>query len=421
MKKEEKSWILYDVANSAFVLIVVTVIMPIFFKEYAGAGLTGAESTAMWGYANAGAALVIALASPLMGTLADYEGFKMKMFLLFLIPGIISTLLISTAGQGGWIWCLAVFVTARVAWSGTLVFYDSFLIDVADEKDMDKVSSLGYGWGYIGSVIPFLAVIFLILSAKDTPNQYASFKTGFVITALWWIVFSIPMIRNVRQRFFMPHTAHPLKESFGRLVSGIRDIKKTRKIFFFLLAYFFYIDGVDTIISMAVAYGIDAGLGSTVLITAVLMIQVFAFPFSLFYGKLAGKFSAGVMIQAGIAVYVIITLISFFLPAIESAEGKKMVFYFLSFMVATSMGGIQALSRSYYGKIIPHERSAEFFGLYNIFGKFAAIMGPFIMGIATDFSGNSRYGILCIIILFGAGWILFRKAEKIPGHIGVSP
>jgi UMF1 family MFS transporter len=249
MKKEEKSWILYDVANSAFVLIVVTVIMPIFFKEYAAFGLTGAESTAVWGYANSAAALVIAIASPLMGVFADYQGFKMKMFLLFLVPGIIATLLTATVGQGAWIWCLAVFITARVAWSGTLVFYDSFLIDVSDEKDMDRISSLGYGWGYIGSVIPFLAVIFLVIKAGDTPDKYGAFKTGFVVTALWWLVFSIPMIKDVRQRFFVSPAVSPLKDGIARLVSGVREIRKSRKIWLFLLAYFFYIDGVDTIIS----------------------------------------------------------------------------------------------------------------------------------------------------------------------------
>jgi UMF1 family MFS transporter len=412
MKKEELSWILYDVANSAFVLIIVTMIMPIFFKEYAAAGLTGPESTALWGYANGAAALIIALASPIMGTIADYEGNKMKMFLPFFITGIISTLLLTTVGKGGWVSCLVIFIAAKIAWSGTLVFYDAFLVDVADEKNMDKVSSRGYGWGYIGSAIPFVIVILLILSAKDTPDQYKYFKIGFAVTALWWLLFSIPMIKNVKQKYFIPSSGSPVKESFKRMISGIREIRKFRQIYLFLIAYFFYIDGVDTIISMAVAYGIDAGLGTSLLIGAILMIQILAFPFSILYGKLSEIFSAGIMIQAGIAVYVFITLISFFLPVIKSAQGKTIVFCFLSFMVATSMGGIQALSRSYFGKMIPPERSAEFFGLYNIFGKFAAIMGPFMMGIATDLSGSSRYGILCVVILFGAGWVLFRKAES---------
>lgn len=412
MKKDEISWILYDVANSAFVLIIVTMIMPIFFKEYAAAGLTGSESTALWGYANSAAALIIALVSPIMGTLADYEGNKMKMFLPFFITGIVSTLLLVFVSAGGWISCLVIFMAAKIAWSGTLVFYDAFLVDVTDEKNMDKVSSRGYGWGYIGSVIPFVIVILLILYSKDTPAQYTYFKIGFVITALWWLIFSIPLIKNVKQKYFIPHDLTPVKSSFRRMISGIREIRKFKHIYLFLLAYFFYIDGVDTIISMAVAYGIDAGLGTALLIGAILMIQVLAFPFSILYGKLSEIFSAETMIQTGIMIYVLITAISFFLPVIESENSKKIIFYLLSFLVATSMGGIQALSRSYYGKIIPPERSAEFFGLYNIFGKFAAIIGPFMMGIATDISGSSRYGILCVVFLFAAGWIIFRKAEK---------
>ena len=412
MNKEKNSWILYDVGNSAFVLIIVTMLMPIFFKEYAGAGLTGPESTAIWGYANAAAALVIALVSPIMGTIADYEGNKMRMFLPFLITGIISTLLLAASDHGGWQFCIIIFIAAKISWSGTLVFYDAFLIDISDGEDMDKISSSGYGWGYIGSVVPFIIVILMILSVKDSPYQYTYFKIGFIITAFWWLIFSIPMIKNVKQKFFIPADIAPIKESFKRMISGIREIKKFKHIYLFLLAYFFYIDGVDTIISMAVAYGIDAGLGTAMLIGAILMIQVLAFPFSIIYGKLAETFGAGKMIQAGIFIYVIITVISFFLPGIESAGIKIIIFYTLSFMVATSMGGIQALSRSYYGKIIPPQRSAEFFGLYNIFGKFAAIIGPFLMGFATDISGSSRYGILCVVILLAAGLVLLQKAEK---------
>ncbi len=421
MKKNEFSWILYDVANSAFVLIIVTMLMPVFFKEYAAAGLTGPESTALWGYANSAAALIIALVSPIMGTFADYEGNKMRMFLPFFITGIVSTLLLATVAHGEWMSCLIIFITAKIAWSGTLVFYDAFLVDVADEERMDKVSSRGYAWGYIGSVIPFGIIIFMILSAKDVQDQYGYYKIGFVITALWWLLFSIPMIKNVKQIFFIPAVISPVRESFKRMISGLKDIGKFRQIYLFLLAYFFYIDGVDTIISMAVAYGIDSGLSTALMIGAILMIQILAFPFSLIYGKLSEIFSAGKMIQTGILIYVLITVISFFLPAIESDNWKKIVFYLLSFMVATSMGGIQAISRSYFGKIIPPERSAEFFGLYNIFGKFATIMGPLMMGIAISISGSSRYGILCIILLFATGWILLIKAENSALDAGKKP
>lgn len=413
MKKEEISWILYDVANSAFVLIIMTILMPIFFKEYAAAGLTNAESTAWLGYASSFSSLVIALTSPVLGAIADYKGKKMRMFLPFFITGIIFTFLLVTIGPGDWKYCLVIFMVARTAWYGTLVFYDAFLVDVSDEKDMDMVSSKGYAWGYIGSVIPFVICIAIILSDKDSAKNYMSYKIAFVITGIWWLVFTLPMLKNVRQKYFIPAGSSPVKDSIKRLVSGFRNLKNQGGIYLFLLAYFFYIDGVDTIITMSVAYGIDAKLGTTFLILAFLMIQVLAFPFALVYGKLAEKFTAVIMIKAGIIMYIVITLISFFLPGIESYNGKMIVFCLLCFLVSTSMGGIQALSRSYFGKLIPPERSAEYFGLYNVFGKFASIIGPFMMGLATDITGSSRYGVLCILLLFAAGWFLLEKAEKV--------
>jgi len=413
VKKDEISWILYDVANSAFVLIIITILMPIFFKEYAGNKLTGAESTAWLGYASSFSALVIALTSPVMGAIADYKGNKMRMFLPFFVTGIIFTFLLVTVGPGDWKYCLILFVLARTAWAGTLVFYDAFLIDVSDEKNMDMVSSRGYAWGYIGSVIPFIIVIALVMSEKNPENVYASYKTAFIITAVWWFALTIPMLKHVRQKYFIPRGNSPVMESMKRLISGFKNLKEQQEIYLFLLAYFFYIDGVDTIITMSVAYGIDADLGTTFLILTFLMIQVLAFPFALIYGKLAEKFTAMTMIRAGIIMYILITIISFFLPGIDSYKGKAAVFCLLCFLVSTSMGGIQALSRSYFGKLIPPERSAEYFGLYNVFGKFAAILGPFMMGLATDISGSSRYGVLCILLLFAAGWFLLEKAEKI--------
>lgn len=412
MKRDESAWILYDVANSAFVLVIVTMLMPVFFKEYAASGLSSAESTALWGYANSFSALVIALASPIMGIIADYKDNKKRMFVPFLTAGIVLTLLLAFTGRGEWIYSLVLFIAAKTAWSGTLVFYDSFLVDIAPHDRMDTVSSRGYAWGYIGSVVPFAFIIYLILSAGNSPDIYRHYKTGFIITGIWWLVFSLPMIIFVRQRYYISSAGSAITGSTRRLISGLKDLKDRKKILYFLLAYFLFIDGVDTIISMAVAYGIDAGLGTVSLIGAVLMIQVLAFPFSIVYGRFAEKRGAGYMIRVGILVYVIITVISFFLPAIESHSMKTAVFFLLAFLVSTSMGGIQALSRSYFGRIIPPERSAEFFGLFNVFGKFAAIIGPFMMGAATDLTGNSRYGILCIIILFAAGWILFDMAER---------
>ncbi|HON17303.1 MAG TPA: MFS transporter, partial [Spirochaetota bacterium] len=313
-------------------------------------------------------------------------------------------------GNSGWLICISIFIVAKISWATTNIFYDSFLVDVTSQERADKISASGYAWGYIGSTVPFIVSI-AILVATDF-NDLIKFKLVFIITALWWAIFSIPLIKNVRQKYFLEKPEREIRESFIRIGQNLNELKSHKNIVLFLIAYFFYIDGVDTIISMAAAYGIDSGVGTNSLIIAILFIQVIAFPLTALYGKLADKFSSKNMILAGIIIYSIITLIAFFLPALESKIAKEMTFFGLSFLVATSMGGIQALSRSFYSQLIPPSRSAEFFGLYNIFGKFAAILGPFLMGIATDISGNSRVGILCILLLFIVGGLMLKCIKK---------
>ena len=409
----EKSWVLYDVANSAFILIVVTTVMPLFFKDFAAKGMENAVATANWGFANSAASLLLAALAPILGTIADYRGLKKKFLVFFLLLGVAFTLMLTTVGPGRWLYCLAIFVVARIGFAGANLFYDAFLVDVTDSERMDWVSANGYAWGYIGSVVPFLAVIGLIMVGMTAegggilPELPA--KTGFVIVALWWLVFSIPLLRKVRQRHYIPPEPRPIRSSFRRLFDTFREIRRHRRAFVFLIAYFFYIDGVDTVITMATSYGRDLGFGVPTLIGVVLMIQIVAFPFALVYGRLAGVFGTRRMLFVGIAVYVVITLGSFIMPDLPSMELKTAAFWALAFLVATSMGGIQALSRSFFGRLIPPERSAEFFGFYNIFGKFATIIGPFLMGVISRMTGDSRYGILSILILFVAGGVALMK------------
>jgi UMF1 family MFS transporter len=281
---------------------------------------------------------------------------------------------------------------------------------------MDWVSALGYGWGYIGSVIPFLTVIGLLVWGQSrgdgVEGVLGPMRVGFLIVALWWAVFSIPLLKNVRQVHFIPGTRNPVFQSFKRLARTFQDIRQYRQAFVFLIAYFFYIDGVDTIITMAAAYGRDIGLSIPMLLAAILMIQVIAFPMALLFGRLAGRFGARNMIYAGIVVYGIITLLGFTLPFFSSLKIKTALFWGLAFLVASSQGGIQALSRSYFGRLIPAERSAEFFGFYNIFGKFAAITGPFLMGMIGWLTGDSRYGILSVLLLFIIGGILLKHVKQ---------
>ena len=415
MTKQEKSWILYDVANSAFVLIIITTIMPIFFKDIASKGVDNAVSTANWGFANSAASLILVLLAPILGTLADYRNMKKRFLAFFIGMGILFTLLLIMINEGDWLKCLLIFVIARIGFAGANIFYDSLLPDITDRKRVDWVSSSGYAWGYIGSVIPFLLVIGIIFLGKNAGQSSAisviSARKSFLIVALWWFIFSIPILKNVKQNYFIEPAKHLIKHSFIRLFKTFKEIRKYKQGFLFLIAYFFYIDGVGTIITMATAYGRDIGLNVNVLISVILMIQIVAFPFALIYGKLANRFSAKIMLFYGIGIYVIITFIAFFIPVIPTMQMKIITFWILAFLVATSMGGIQALSRSFFSKLIPPQRSAEFFGFYNIFGKLAVVTGPFLMGLISRLTGHSRYGILSILVLFITGGVILANVR----------
>jgi UMF1 family MFS transporter len=404
MTKEELSWVLYDVGNSAFVLIMVTALMPIFFKDVAAAGMSGAESTANWGFANSTASFILAFLSPVLGAMADYKNMKKRFFLFFLFFGLSFTLLLLLINEGQWLLCLSLFVFARVGWAGANVFYDAFLVDVTSKDRRDLVSTLGYGYGYVGSVVPFLVVIGLILgSGMQDGLPIGAMRASFIIVAFWWLLFSLPAIKNLRQIHYLPADPSHVTASFKRLWHTVKEIRQYKQVFIFLAAYFFYIDGVGTIITMSTAYGRDLGFGVTMLIVVLLFIQLVAFPFALLFGRLAGIFSTRRMLMGGIGVYCLATLIAFYLPVIDDPLQKNMAFWFIAFLVASSMGGIQALSRSYYSKLIPAEKSAQFFGFYNVFGKFAAISGPLLMGVVARLTGETRWGVLSILLLFVIG------------------
>jgi len=418
LTRQERSWILYDVGNSAFVLVMVTAIMPIFFKDFAAHGIPDAVSTAHWGFANSTASLILAFLSPILGTFADYKSLKIKFFTIFLGIGLAFIVLLTAVNEGQWLLCLGLFVLARVGWAGANVFYDAFIVDVTSRDRMDQISAGGYAWGYVGSIVPFLIIIAMILSDPEKTGAALPVlrtKIGFLVVAGWWLVFSIPMIRHVRQTCFIPPSAAPVADSFRRLGRRFQDIRKHRQTFLFLIAYFFYIDGVDTIISMSTAYGRDLGFGVPLLIAVILFIQIIAFPFALLYGHLARSSSAKTLLLSGIGIYCAITLMAFMLPAITDQTLKKAAFWCIAFLVGSSMGGIQALSRSFYARLIPPEKSAEFFGFYNVFGKFATITGPFLMGVVGAWAGHSRWGVLGLLGLFiiGAGMLLHVKDTSV--------
>ncbi|KSU64312.1 MFS transporter [[Bacillus] enclensis] len=398
--KEENSWIFYDWANSAYSIIISTAVFPLFYKAAAkNAGVSPSDSTAYLGYTVAIATFILAMLSPILGTIADYQGYKKKFFTFFFALGIIFTASLAFIPSDNWLLLLIFYTVAAIGSAGSNVFYDAFLTDVTTEERMNKVSSRGFGFGYIGSTIPFIISIAIIVLSQNglipLSTTFAS-KIAFMITAVWWGLFSIPLIKNVHQRYFIEREQKPVANSFRRLGKTLREISQYRALFLFLLAYFFYIDGVGTIITMSTAYGTDLGITATNLLIILFVTQVVAGPFAILYGRLAERFTGKKMLYVGICVYIIVCIYAYFLET-------TLDFWILAMLVASSQGGIQALSRAYFAKLIPKKNSNEFFGFYNIFGKFASILGPLLVGVTAQVTGDSSSGVFSLVILFIIG------------------
>ena len=402
----ERSWVLYDVGNSAFTLLIATII-PIYFNFLAEeAGLSNVQYLAYWGYAASAATLLVAVLGPVFGTLADTQGYKKPIFLLFLGVGLIGCIALGFAAH--WLWFLLIFVVARVGYSGSLIFYDSMLSDITDADRMDHVSSQGYAWGYIGSCIPFAGCLALVLGAGALGlSMVTAMGLSFGITALWWLGFTLPLLHRYEQKHFVKRQPHAIRESFARLGRTLASVRQEKKIFLFLLAFFFYIDGVYTIIDMATAYGEALGLDSTGLLLALLLTQVVAFPFAILFGRLARKFSGDQLIPLCILAYFGIAVFAMFLRT-------QAQFWMLAVLVGMFQGGIQALSRSYFARIIPSSQSGEYFGLLDICGKGASFMGTTVVSVVSQITGNISLGVGMIALLFLVGLILFRQASRIP-------
>ncbi|MBD8070114.1 MFS transporter [Bacillus sp. PS06] len=400
---QEKSWMMYDWANSAYSVIITTAVFPLYYKAAAtSAGVSASDSTAYLGYTIAIATFILAMLGPILGTIADYEGLKKKFFTFFFSLGVVFTAILAFIPGDQWLLLLIMYTVAAVGSAGANVFYDAFIVDVTTEERMNRISARGFGLGYIGSTIPFIISIAIIVLAQNELIPIATTtasKIAFLITAVWWGIFSIPLLRNVKQIYFIKREAKPVVNSFKRLGKTMKEIKKYRALFLFLLAYFFYIDGVGTVISMSTAYGTDLGITSTNLLIILFVTQVVAAPFALLYGRLAEKFTGKKMLYVGIIVYIIVCIYAYFLET-------TLDFWILAMLVASSQGGIQALSRSYFAKLVPKEHSNEFFGFYNIFGKFASIMGPLLVAVTAQVTGNSNSGVFSLVFLFIIGIII---------------
>lgn len=409
MTKEERSWILYDCANSAQTLIVTTTILPIFFKTFAAKGMTDTESTYYWGLGNTIAMIFVAAMSPFLGALADHRGFKKRLFMAFLIFGLLATVALPLVGEGQWIFCLILFGLSTIGFYGAVVFYDSFLVDVASKDRMDWVSSNGFAWGYFASTIPYIVCMLLITNSEKLgfTSTLAPTRLAFVITAVWWFALSIPMLLNVRQVHFVPESANPVRESLHRLFDMLRNITKYKALFGFLIAYFLYIDGVHTIYKMAVVFGLDIGISQQQLLTILLVTQIVAFPCAIIFGYLAKFFGAKRMVLVGIGMYFLVTSLAYFIREVWH-------FWALGMMIAFAQGGIQSLSRSMFAKLVPPENAAQFFGFYDIFGKFATILGPIMVGYVGLKTGDTRLGVFSLIILFALGGFLLLRVKDEP-------
>ena len=405
LTKEEKSWVLYDVGNSAFVLLIATII-PIYFNYLAGkAGLSDVEYLAYWGYVASIVTLIIVLAGPICGALADTKGYKKPIFMISLIIGVAGC--IGLGFVKNWLSFLVVFVIAKVGYSSSLIFYDSMLSDVTQDDRMDDVSAQGYAWGYIGSCIPFVFSLILVLGAEAIGiSMEVAMAIAFFVIAAWWIFMSLPLLKIYRQKYYVEKQQHVVRESFARLGRTLKNVRQEKKIFMFLLAFFFYIDGVYTIIDMATAYGAALGLDSTGLLLALLLTQIVAFPFAILFGRLSRRYEAEKLITVCIAAYFGIAVFAIFLT-------NQTQFWILAVLVGMFQGGIQALSRSYFTKIIPANQSGEYFGLMDILGKGASFVGTTFVGLISQLTGSINKGVGTIALMFTLGMIVFRYAVKV--------
>jgi UMF1 family MFS transporter len=424
--KKEWSYIFYDWAESAFTVVFATFIFPGLYSSLTSSGgLTDDQSGILWQVITASLSILVALASPILGTLSDYRGYKNGFFKLFFYIGIFASALIPLYPYFDWWVVLIPYAIATLAYSATNVFYDSFIVDTTTDARMDVVSTTGYAFGYLGgSTIPLVIGIVLLQILDAT----LALQLTFLLTSLWWLLFSIPFLRNVKQVHGIEPEKHPVIKSFQRLFATLRKVTRYKKIFLFLIAFFLYIDGVHTIISQAVVFATNAipevsaaaaeGSVNTILLPIFLMIQLLAFVFALLFAYLGKFFKTETLLLTTIGIYAFISLFGFFIDSLA-------LFTILGLLVATAQGAIQSLSRSYFGKIVPKDKANEFFGLYTVFSRVAAFMGPVIIALVSSLvlslnnatqipGGVMRYGILSLIVLFIGGGLLFNYVRKLP-------
>lgn len=403
--KKVFSWVLYDVGNSAFATTIMAAVLPIYYYDVAARGIEENLAASYWGYSQSIAVLIVAILAPILGAISDFTAAKKKFLRFFAYMGIIASILLAFVGEGDYIFASLLLIIGTIGFSGGNVFYDAFLPEIAGEHQMDKVSSSGFAWGYIGGGILLAINILMILKYEwfGLPNATVASQASFASVGVWWFVFSLPIFKNIRdeKRKIEKQDRSYLAIGFTRVVTTFKEIKLYKQLFIFLLAFWMYNDGISTIIKMATIYGRDIGIDANSLIIALLITQFIGIPCTFFFGWLAGKISAKKALTFSLYVYLGIVILGYFMST-------ALHFYLLAVLVGFVQGGAQSLSRSIYGRMVPKNRQAEFFGFYGISSKFAAVFGPFLFAFIGQLTGSSRLGIISLVIFFIGGIILLK-------------
>jgi UMF1 family MFS transporter len=406
-RKVVNSWAMYDWANSAFVTTIMAAVLPVYYSNVAGATLSGNLPTVYWGYTTSIALFIMALLAPILGAIADFSGVKKRLLVAFAAIGVLFSALLYFVNTGDWLMASLFFIVGNIAFAATDLFYNSLLPHVARPEDIDQVSTRGYAFGYLGGGLLLAINVVMIQLMAD---KALAARLSFVSVAIWWAVFTIPLIRNVKEppASGSGEQINPVVAGFQRLSRTFREIRRYRQLFLFLIAFWIYNDGIGTIIKMATIYGAEIGIDDTALIGALLMTQFVGIPFAFGFGWLAKRLGAKRSIYLGLGVYTFISIGGYFLATAWH-------FWVLAFLVGTVQGGSQALSRSLFGAMSPKAKTAEFFGFYGMSSKFAGIVGPLLFATIGQITGSSRLSIVALIIFFIVGGFLLSRVDEKEG------
>ncbi|MFC3039541.1 MFS transporter [Virgibacillus xinjiangensis] len=407
-RKVQRSWMLYDFGNSAFATTMMAAVLPVFYYDVAAAGANQEAAASMWGYSQSIAVLVVAVLAPILGAISDFSAAKKKFLQFFAFMGIIASILFMFVGEGDYLLASVLFIVGSIGFSGANIFYDGFLPEIAEEGEMDRVSSGGFAYGYLGGGLLLCINVLMILNPHwfGIPNATAASQISFATVGIWWLIFSIPLLKNMKEE----KKTHARKEKsyiaigFSRVGSTFKEIRHFKQLLIFLLAFWLYNDGISTIVRMATIYGRDIGIDANSLILALLITQFVGIPCTFFFGWLAGKVTAKRALSAALIVYMGIVVLGYFMTT-------ALHFYMLAVCTGMVQGGAQSLSRSIFGRMVPDHKHAEFFGFYGISSKFAAIFGPFLFAFVGQITGSSRLGIISLLFFFVAGLVILRYVD----------